>query len=302
MKALLCCLLLACGAVVARATEAQVIPLWPEGVPGRKPDAAPEYEKDGRIYNVQNPALYYFPGDPAKANGTAVIICPGGGYVRLAVGPEGGDLGGWLRSLGVTTFVLKYRLAEFGHPAPLQDVLRAIRIVRSRAKEFGIDPHRLGLFGGSAGGHLAACAGTLYDHPAGRTGAPLDAVDARPDFLMLVYPVISMDDDIVHAQSREALLGQHPDPALQNLLSVEKHVTARTPPTWLMHTQEDKGVVPENSLRFYAALLRAGVPAELHIYEKGAHGVGMKPGLGTTSDWPQQAAAWLKMRGLLERR
>lgn len=279
--------------------EPLVIPIWPEGVPNQQVGAPDEYEKDGRIYNVQHPTLHYFPPDPAKANGTCVIICPGGGYVRLAIGHEGGEIAQWLRSLGLATFVLKYRLAEYGHPAPMQDVLRAVRLVRSRAAEFNIDPHRLGLFGGSAGGHLSATAGTLFDHPLGKTGAPLDAVSARPDFLMLVYPVITMDAAAVHAGSRKALLGDHPTPAALDFLSMEQQVTARTPPTFLMHTQEDTGVVAENSIRFYQALTRAGVPAELHIYQNGPHGVGLKPGLGTTSDWPKHAEAWLRMRGLL---
>lgn len=298
MKPLLLLLGLAC-ACVARAAPATVIPLWPEGVPGQHANQGDEYEEDGRIFNVQNPSLTVYAPAPGHANGTAVIIAPGGSYVRLAIGHEGGDIARWLRGLGITTFVLKYRLAEYGQPAPLQDVLRAVRLVRSRAAEFGVDPARLGVFGGSAGGHLAACAGTLYDRPEGRTGAPLDTVSGRPDFLLLVYPVITMDPAFAHAGSRRALLGETPSAALVSLYSLEKQVTAATPPTWIMHTQEDQAVPVENSLLFYAALRRAGVPAELHLYERGLHGVGLTPGHGTTSDWPRQAEAWLAMRGLL---
>lgn len=298
MKSLLSLLFLL-TALGVRADSAPVIPLWPEGVPGKHADQGDEYEKDGRIFNVQNPSLTVYAPAPGRANGTAVIIAPGGSYVRLAIGHEGGDIAQWLRGLGITTFVLKYRLAEYGQPAPLQDVLRAIRLVRSRAAEFGVDPARIGVFGGSAGGHLAATAGTLYDRPEGRTGAALDAVSGRPDFLLLVYPVITMKEPFAHPGSRTALLGTAPAPALVALYSLEDQVTANTPPTWIMHTQEDQAVPVENSLLFYGALRRAGVPAEMHLYEKGLHGVGLTPGHGTTSDWPRQAEAWLRMRGLL---
>jgi acetyl esterase/lipase len=287
---------------LARLSANEPIRIWPEGVPGRQAGGGAEYEKEGRTYNVQDPTLTAYPPEPGNANGCAIILCPGGGYTRLAIGHEGGDLARWLRDLGVTAFVLKYRLKEYGHPAPLQDVLRAVRLVRSQAADFGIDPHRIGLLGGSAGGHLAASAGTLFDHPAGRTGAPLDNVDGRPDFLMLLYPVISMESDIVHRGSRTALLGTNPTPELLRLMSLEHQVTARTPPAFLMHTQEDASVVAENSIRFYQALVRAGVPAELHLYPRGPHGVGMRSGLGTTSDWPKQAAAWLKAEGWLAAR
>lgn len=276
-----------------------MIPLWPEGVPNARTDAGDRYEKDGRIYNIQHPTLTYYPADPAHANGTAVVFCPGGGYVRLAIGDPDGGVIGWLRGLGIATFVLEYRLQEYGHPGPLQDVMRAMRVVRSRASEWQLDPHRIGAFGGSAGGHLAACAGTLFDDPAGRTGAAIDSVDARPDFLMLVYPVITMKDPYVHAGSRRALLGEHPSAEGVALLSVEDHVTSRTPPTFIMHTQADQTVPAQNSLLFFDALTRAGVPAELHVYEKGGHGVGMSHGNGTTDDWTAAAESWLRMRGLL---
>lgn len=298
-----CRLLLTLALVaVIDASAGEPIRIWPEGVPGRKADGGAEYDKDGRTYNVQDPSLTCYAPEPGKANGCAIILCPGGGYVRLAIGHEGGDLARWLRDLGVTAFVLKYRMKEYGHPAPLQDVLRAVRLVRSRASEFGIDPQRIGLLGGSAGGHLAASAGTLFDHPAGRTGATLDATSGRPDFLVLLYPVISMEPDIVHRGSRNALLGPEPKPELLRLMSLEHQVTARTPPTFLMHTQEDTSVVAENSIRFHQALVRAGVPAELHVYHRGPHGVGMRAGLGTTSDWPKHAEAWLRAGGWLERR
>jgi len=278
-----------------------VIPLWPEGVPGAKADATPEVHEDARISNVHVPTLTYIAPAVDRPNGTAVVIAPGGGYVRLSTEREGIQFANWLSTLGVTSFVLKYRMQEYGHPAPLQDMLRAIRIVRSRAAEFGVDPDRVGAMGSSAGGHLTASAGTLFDNPAGRTGAELDSVSGRPDFMILMYPVITMRDPVAHAGSRHALLGDNPSEELLQLMSLETQVTAATPPTLLIHTQADHSVPVENSILFFQALTRAGVPAEMYLFEHGEHGMGMKDGLGTASEWPKRAEAWLRARGLLER-
>jgi acetyl esterase/lipase len=190
-------------------------------------------------------------------------------------------------------------MQEYGHPAPLQDVLRAVRTLRSRAAEFGINPARIGVMGSSAGGHLAASAGTLFDSPLGRTGAALDATSARPDFLMLMYPVITMQDPAAHAGSRKALLGAAPSAEALQLMSLEKQVTPATPPTLLIHTQADQAVPVENSILFYQALTKAHVPAEMYLFEHGGHGMGMRDGLGTSSGWPRRAEEWLRDRGLL---
>jgi acetyl esterase/lipase len=280
---------------------ARVINLWPEGVPLAKPDAPPERVEDGRIYNVSVPTLTVFPAPAGTANGLGMIVCPGGGYVRLAVDNEGSAATRWLNGIGVTVFVLKYRVAPNGHPAPLLDVLRAVRLVRSRASELGVDPHRIGVLGTSAGGHVAASAGTLFDAPEGRTGAALDKVSARPDFLVLLYPVITMKDPYVHAGSRRALLGDGPSADLVARTSMELHVTRETPPTFLAHTQEDRSVPVENSLLFYSALRTAGVPVEMHLYEKGPHGFGLQPGLGTTSEWPLRCEEWMRAHGWMTR-
>jgi len=286
---------------VAHAQTLRVIPIWPEGVPGAKPDGGEERTVDDRVYNVQNPTLTVFPADPARAVGTAVIMCPGGGYVRLAITKEGNGFARILNDIGVTVFILKYRMAEYGHPAPLQDVLRSVRLVRSRAAEFGIDPHRIGVMGSSAGGHLAASAATLFDAPEGKTGAALDAVSARPDFVSLMYPVITMKPPFAHMGSRKALLGAEPSDALVERMSVELQVTAATPPVFMVHTGEDTSVPLENSILFFQALRKAGVPAELHLFEKGAHGFGTAAGLGPTSDWPARLEAWMRAHGWLSR-
>lgn len=297
-------------ALAPAATAPAVLPLWPEGVPAAvRPDApaargdlGPErVDANGAVSHVQVPTLTVVPPAVDRPNGTAVIVCPGGGYNYLSWAREGTQYAAWLSTLGVTTFILKSRLKEYGHPAPLQDVLRAIRLVRSRAAEFGVDPKRIGVLGSSAGGHLAASASTLWDHPDGRTGAALDGTSARPDFAVLVYPVITMADPAAHAGSRRALLGDAPSAALQTQMSTELQVTAATPPTLLLHTQGDKTVPVQNSLMYFEALTRAGVPAELYVFEQGGHGIGMRDGLGNASAWPRRAEDWLRQRGLLTR-
>lgn len=284
------------AACVAHAAE-PVIPLWPEGVPGLKADAADESAENNRVSNVHRPSLTMFAADPAKATGAAIIIAPGGGYARLAIDHEGWQLARWCNERGITAFVLKYRMKEYGEPAPLQDVTRAIRLVRSRAEEFGVAADRIGIMGSSAGGHVAATGATLFDHVAAKTGAALDVVSARPDFAVLLYPVITMDASYTHAGSRENLLGQDPAPKLVELYSLEKQVTAATPPTFIFYTQEDKTVPVRNGVEFFAALTGAKVPAEIHIFERGPHGMGMLPDRGPASDWPVLLEAWMRLHG-----
>jgi acetyl esterase/lipase len=291
-------LLLAVGSVAAGA-ETQIIPLWPEGVPGRPSDGGEERFEDGRVFNVQEPTLTYFA--PESRTGAAVIVCPGGGYDHLSILREGEEIAVRLNELGVSAFVLRYRLKEYGHPAPLRDVLRAVRLVRSRAAELGVSSDRIGVLGFSAGGHLAATAATLFDDPEGRTGAPLDATSARPDFAVLVYPVITMEDPPGHAGSRQNLLGDNRDPALLQRLSPDLQVTARTPPVFLVHAAGDTAVPLENSLAFYTALRRVGVPAEMHLFPRGGHGFGLDSGLGTTSFWFDRLRDWMGMNGWIEK-
>jgi len=262
--------------------------LWPQGAPGAQGDD----EKD-------KPALTSYLANPAKAVGTAVIVCPGGGYGGLAMDHEGKQIAEWLNNLGISAFVLRYRLGpKYHHPIELQDAQRAIRMVRARAADIQVKPDHIGIWGFSAGGDFFSTTGTHFD--SGDPGAKemVDRMSSRPDFMVLSYPVISFTD-FVHTGSRRNLLGDDPDPKLVELLSNEKQVTTQTPPTFLFHTDSDTGVPSENSVLFYLALRRAKVPAEMHIYEPGKHGVGLAPLDPTLSSWSGRLAEWFRIRGLL---
>jgi acetyl esterase/lipase len=288
-----------CHVAALPAAEPLVVDLWPEGVPDLKPNGGPEKEENGRFSNVHRPTITVYAPNAGTTNGTAVIYAAGGGYVRVAVGANGGEITRWLNSLGVTVFVLKYRHADYGHPAPLRDALRAVRTIRSRAAEFQVKPDRIGMLGGSAGAHLTGSAGTLFDAAEGRTGAELDAVSGRPDFMVLIFPVISMQDPHAHGASRRGLLGANPSEELKHRLSVDQQITKDTPPTFLVHSSEDATVVVENSLLFYQGMRRAKAPIEMHLYPKGPHGSGMSPALGPTAEWPRHCESWMRFNGWL---
>ncbi len=286
-------LLLTVAAVdAATAAEPTTILLWPHGAPGAKGDTA-----------ADRPTLIVSLPQPEKAVGTGVVICPGGGYGTLAMGHEGHDFAHWFNSLGVAAFILDYRHRGkgYGHPAPLQDAQRAIRTVRARASEWGVDPGRIGIIGFSAGGHLASTAGTHFDDGDPNAADPVQRAGCRPDFMILCYAVIALGEPYTHRGSQRNLLGPNPDPALVRSLSNEKQVTPQTPPTFLLHTDEDKAVPSENSIMFYLALRRAGVPAEMHIFRTGPHGVGLARDIPGTRAWPRCCQAWMEGRGLLER-
>jgi acetyl esterase/lipase len=262
--------------------------LWPAGAPGAL-GTQPE----------DQPSITPYVLPKGTGSGTAVVICPGGGYQSLAMDKEGYQVAKWLNTLGVSAFVLKYRLGpRYHHPIELQDAQRAIRIVRSRAVQYGLQPDRIGIMGFSAGGHEASTAGTHYDAGNPSAAEPVDRVSSRPDFLVLCYPVISFGP-FAHAGSRRNLLGNDPDPKLVENLSNELQVTKDTPPTFLYHTTNDTVVPVENSVLFYSALRKAGVPAELHLYERGPHGVGLAQSDPVLSSWPGRLADWLKIHGLL---
>jgi acetyl esterase/lipase len=228
------------------------------------------------------------------------VVCPGGGYARLA-DHEGHNVAVWLNGIGVTAAVLKYRLGpRYRHPAPLQDVARAIRTVRARAKDWGVNPGRIGVIGFSAGGHLASTVATQFDAGDAAAADPVERFSSRPDVAVLAYPVISMEARIAHAGSRNNLLGPNPSADLVQALSTDRRVTARTPPTFLFHTVDDAVVLVENSLQFAAALRGAKVPYELHVFETGRHGVGLALDDPVLSAWPRLLGSWLRARGFVK--
>ena len=249
-----------------------------------------------------------------EPNGAAVVICPGGGYGFLATDHEGRQIAEYFTKLGVHAFVLQYRIVQSDRPgplgqAPLLDAQRAIRTIRSKAKDYGIDSKRVGLMGFSAGGHLASTAGTRFDLGQANVDDPVQRESCRPDWLVLGYPVVTFEKGVTHGGSVTNLIGKNPKPEEIDFFSNEKHVTKYTPPTFIFHTDEDTAVPSENAVRFYLALKRAKVPAEMHIYEKGRHGVGLGTDPAWTgsgahakycADWSKHLTEWLKAHAVLE--
>lgn len=265
-----------------------VILLWQDSVPG----AVGNEEADRPFMTAHLPE--------SDQPTSAVVVCPGGAYGGLAAGHEGADCAAWLNTLGVAAFVLHYRLGpRYRHPAPITDAQRAIRIVRHRAAEWRVDPARLGIWGFSAGGHLASTASTHFDIGNSASSDPVERERSRPDFAILSYPVISLREPGTHSGSRRNLLGDEPDEALVQSLSNDTQVTADTPPTFLVHTNEDTGVPAEHSVMYYLALRKAGVPAEMHVFQNGRHGLGLAPGEMGMSMWPELLRTWLASRSLI---
>jgi acetyl esterase/lipase len=263
-------------------------PLWTGAAPG----AMGSEEIDTPTLTAFLPA-----NNPTK---TAVVIAPGGGYAHLATEKEGDAIARWLNARGVAGFVLKYRLGpKYHHPVELGDAQRAIRTVRAQAAEYGIAADHIGMWGFSAGGHLTASAGTHFDDGNSAATDPIDRIGSRPDFLILAYPVITLKAPYVHKGSLDNLLGTAPDPALVTLMSNELQVTEKTPQTFLFATSDDATVPVMNSVLFYSALHAANVPAEMHIYQHGPHGVGLAPGFPDLKSWPDDLAKWMAGRGLM---
>ena len=280
----------------------QVVPLYSDKIPDSKTCDEKDHEfidtswnKSGLLIvdHISKPTLSIYEPAKEKKTGSAVIICPGGGYGVLAAGHEGADIAKAFNDVGVTAFVLRYRLPKDACMSdkafvPLMDAQQAIWFVRSRAKQYGVNTDKIGIMGFSAGGHLASTAGTHF------TAVRKDLANdnLRPDFMILIYPVISFNDAIGHVGSRDNLLGKNPDKNLVQLFSNELQVTSQTPPTFLVHASDDNGVLPENSIRFYQALLRNKVPAELHLYEHGGHGFGLH-NPSTKEDWFKACVDWM---------
>jgi len=291
--------------------DQQEIRLWNGAAPGSEKlsfsEIVTERSKesgiqDRAITHILHPTVTAFV--PARPNGTALLIMPGGAYARVTFDKEGADIARAVNAWGVTAFVLKYRLPGEGHASrenvPLQDAQRAMRLIRAHAKEWHLDASRIGALGMSAGGNLAANLGTQFNKV---TYAPRDATDqfsARPDFLGLLYPVISMTDALTHAQSRKLLLGSDtPSPALIQAFSAELHVTGNTPPAFLACANDDASVPPENSVAFYTALHETGIPAEFHVFPHSGHGFGIRKATGSASRWPELFMTWMEANKML---
>ena len=274
------------------------IPIWPNQIPNQKASAEKEKAEHGDILwitNVQEPMLDIFLPTKRTAIGKAIIICPGGGYEGLAYDWEGIDIAKWLNSKGIAAFVLKYRLPISKsiitpHKAPLQDVQRAMRLVRQNAEKWNINKNEIGIMGFSAGGHLASTLGTHYDEDLSSL-AKSDNVSGRPDFMILVYPVISMKAPYVHSGSRNKIIGD--DEVLIEYFSTDQHVDENTPPTFLVHSGDDQSVPVMNSILFYQALQKHKVYSEMHIYPYGGHGYSLAVGQGHLATWPDKLIDWI---------
>lgn len=275
--------------------------IWEGDIPGSIDAFAYVEEHDtdlDRLRNVKIPTLTVFV--PEQPNGTSVIVCPGGGYAYLAIKKEGYKVAEWLNTLGITAFVLKYRLPsdrvmQDMSIGPLQDAQESVRYIRRNAKKWQLDSDKIGIMGFSAGGHLAATLATKYDEI---TYQPKDTLSAKPNFSLLIYPVISMTDEISHKGSRQKLLGTYPSEKLIEKFSAEKQVTAETAAAFLVHAMDDKGVPAENSIRYAMALKKHQVRSELHVYENGGHGFGLGKE-GTSQFWTIQCEAWLRQNKLI---
>lgn len=254
------------------------------------------------VSHIVDPAIEIYL--PEKPCGTALLICPGGGYAYEAFDKEGVDIALWLNQLGITACVLKYRLPgevpAKGWNIPLADAQRALRTIRAKAAEWHIDTGKIGVIGFSAGGHLASMLGTAWDRSVYEKQDRIDEQSARPDFMILVYPVISMQDGITHKNSRQNLLGKDPSEDQKNLFSSDQQVSGDTPPTLLFHASDDKSVPPENSIRFYRALLENRVSAEMHLFMQGGHGFALRGLEGSVAHWPDCLKEWLGAQGLMK--
>ena len=296
------CVILFLLSAVLSASTVSVMNLWPDGeIPGDKELKAPEsMDQNSRVSNIRTPTLTVYLPDNENGPIPAVVICPGGGYSILSFEKEGHEVARWLNSIGMAGIILKNRVKPFQHPIPMLDGQRAVRTVRHNAEQWGIDPHKVGILGFSAGGHLASTVGTHYDSGDSEAADPVQRESCRPDFMILIYPVISMQEGITHSGSKLNLLGENPPQNLVDLMSNELQVTTDTPPVFLVHSDDDKSVSSKNSIDFYLALKKAHVPAEMHVYLKGGHGYGMrKEGCFAAQDWPGRCRGWLQTSGIL---
>lgn len=282
-------------------SQDKVLKVWPNGAPNDNGMTEPEEKYDGvRVRNVSEAEMYVYLPEEVKNSGAAVVICPGGGYRIEAMDHEGFDIAAFLAGKGVAGIVLKYRLPYGHHEIPSSDARQAIRIVRANAKEWGVDPSKIGIAGSSAGGHLASTVGTVFDSGNKESNNLIEQQSCRPDFMLLLYPVISFDEDLGHMGSRKNLIGEGHNKKLIRKYSNELNVTAQTPPTFLVLADNDKAVPPQNSIDFYSALKRFNVPAEMHIFQNGGHGFGIRKNDLPADEWPEMFYSWLKAQKIVE--
>jgi acetyl esterase/lipase len=275
--------------------------VWPNGAPNDNGMKEPEEKYDGvRVRNVSEAEMYVYLPEKENNMGAAVVICPGGGYWIEAMDHEGYDIAKWLQSQGVAGIVLKYRLPYGHHEIPSCDARQTMRIVRANAKEWGIDPGKVGIAGSSAGGHLASTVGTVFDLGDPQSTDPIKKMSCRPDFMLLLYPVISFNEAVGHMGSRKNLIGEGNDWKLAKQYSNELNVTKNTPPTFLVLADDDTGVIPQNSVDFYLALKQHKVPAEMHIFQEGGHGFGIAKKDLPVDMWPDLFYAWLKSQKIVK--
>ena len=292
-------LLLILTITVLKAQEI-TLKVWPNGAPDSNGITVPEEKYDGvRLRNVSEAEIFVYLPEKEKNTGAAVVIYPGGGYQILAMDHEGYNIAHWLAERGVAGIVLKYRLPNGHHKVPSGDGRRAIRTVRANAEQWGIDPAKIGIAGSSAGGHLASTVGTRFDAGDKNAADPIERVSSRPDFMLLLYPVISFNEEFGHMGSRRNLIGEGNDWKMVSQYSNELHVTPDTPPTFLVLADDDKSVVPRNSVEFYSALKANNVPAEMHIFQKGGHGFGLRNNNIPADNWPNLFIDWLKSIGVV---
>lgn len=273
--------------------------VWPNGAPDSNGMTQPEELFEGkRVRNVSEAEIYVYLPKIGVNTGAAVVICPGGGYIMEAMDHEGYNMAEWLVQQGVAGIVLKYRL-PYGHDQiPLEDAQRAIRIVRAKAKEWGINQSKIGIAGSSAGGHLASTVGTHFDLGKPDSTDPLEKFSCRPDFMLLLYPVITFDEEFGHMGSRINLIGPGNKWDLVEKYSNERQVSSQTPPTFLVLSDDDNVVPPQNSIEFYMALKKYKIPAEIHIFRDGGHGFGMNKKNLPVDQWPNLFAQWMKAQGI----
>ncbi len=277
--------------VQAQNTTHKTILVWPNGAPGAIGNTP-----------ADKPSLRLYPAPSKNNSGTAVLVCPGGGYAMEAIDKEGYKVAEWLNTLGISAYVLKYRHgSRYRYPAPFQDATRAMRIIREHAEKWHLKSNQIGIMGFSAGGHLASTVGTHFDMGKKDSKNPIERMSSRPDFMILIYPVITMEDSFTHEGSKHELLGPHPDPKLVKLLSNEQQVTSNTPPTFIVQATTDPVVPVQNSVAFYEALHKHGVPVEMHLYEHGPHGFGLAKQFPLLKTWPGLCKNWLMYNKLINK-